>query len=103
MAGMMIEEFDKMHPQTSLEHNGTQITDCILNPQTLWRGHGWKSKESNNLEWISGSNSDDVLFDIGPNVKMYAVWAAMMTGVSVCAFKPEAQNYALLSTNIIPQ
>ena len=103
MAGMMIEEFDKMHPQTSLEHNGTQITHCILNPQTLWRVQSWKSKESDNVRWISGSKSDDVLFDIGPNVKMYAVWAAMMMGTSVYAFKPEAQNCALLNTSIIAQ
>ena len=54
MAGIMIEEFDKMHPQTSLEHNGTQITYFILNPQTPWRVHSWKSKESDNLEWVSG-------------------------------------------------
>ena len=83
MAEMTIEEFEKIHPQISLGYRGTKITYCIMNSHTLWRVQSLESKEPDTLEWISGFKTDDVLLDVGANVGMYTIWAAITTGIKV--------------------
>ena len=100
MSDMTIEEYEKLNPIIGLEYKGTKIVYCIPNAHTLWRVHTLQSKEPDTLEWIAGFDKDDVLLDVGANVGMYTIWAAMTAGVSVYAFEPEAQNYALLNKNI---
>lgn len=78
-----------------------RITYCIPNQHTLWRVQSLQTKEPDTLEWIAGFDKDDVFLDVGANVGIYTVWAAMTRGVSVYAFEPEAQNYALLNKNIL--
>ncbi len=52
------------------------------------------------MAWIAGFEAGEVLVDIGANVGMYTIWAAKTRGVTVYAFEPESQNYALLNKNI---
>jgi FkbM family methyltransferase len=39
------------------------------------------------------------MFDIGANIGLYSIYAALR-GVTVVAFEPESQNYALLNRNV---
>ena len=72
-----------------------------MNSQNLWRVQSLESKEPDTFEWIFGFKTDDVLLDVGASAGIYTIWAAMTTGGKVCAFEPEAQNYALLKKYII--
>jgi FkbM family methyltransferase len=58
------------------------------------------SKEPITLAWIDSFAEGDTLFDIGANVGMYTIYAAIMRNANVYAFEPEALNYAELNKNI---
>lgn len=58
------------------------------------------SKEPITLAWIDSFRENEVLFDIGANVGMYTVYAAVMRQARVYSFEPEALNYAELNKNI---
>jgi FkbM family methyltransferase len=66
-----------------------------------WRAETMFDKEPETIEWIDGFDSDDVLYDIGANVGVYTIYAAVRRRASkVMSFEPESQNYALLNENI---
>ncbi len=96
MADFDLEAYEKISPTVNLQ--GVQF--CVPNQQCLWRVNTLFTKEPDTLEWISTFNKEDILIDIGANVGMYTMWAAMKQGVRVYAFEPESQNYALLCKNI---
>lgn len=58
------------------------------------------SKEPITLAWIDTFAEGETLYDIGANVGMYTIYAAVMRNVEVHAFEPEALNYAELNKNI---
>ena len=58
------------------------------------------SKEPITLAWIDTFREGETLFDIGANVGMYTIYAAVVRGALVYSFEPEALNYAELNKNI---
>jgi len=58
------------------------------------------TKEPITLAWIDSFRENEVLFDIGANVGMYTIYAAVMRQARVYSFEPEALNYAELNKNI---
>lgn len=70
------------------------------NRMTQWRVESLFTKEPDTVAWLRSMQAGEVLVDVGANVGMYSVFAAMVRGVRVIAFEPESQNYALLNRNI---
>ena len=66
---------------------------------SLWRAKTLTTKEPDTIKWINSFGPDTVLYDVGANVGLYSLYAAL-TGAQVVSFEPEAQNYALLNRNI---
>jgi FkbM family methyltransferase len=58
------------------------------------------TKEPITLAWIDTFADGDVLYDVGANVGMYTIYAAVSRNAKVYAFEPEALNYAELNKNI---
>jgi FkbM family methyltransferase len=58
------------------------------------------SKEPITLAWIDSFERGEVVYDIGANVGMYTIYAAVMRDAEVYAFEPEALNYGELNKNI---
>ncbi len=58
------------------------------------------SKEPITLAWIDAFEKGATLYDIGANVGMYTIYAAVMRDAKVHAFEPEALNYAEINKNI---
>ena len=58
------------------------------------------SKEPETIQWIDGFKDGVVLWDIGANVGVYALYAAIRRKASVLAFEPSAPNFHVLSRNI---
>lgn len=65
-----------------------------------WRAETFFLDEPETIEWLDMIGPDDLLWDIGANVGLYAIYAAKVTGCRVVAFEPEAQNFAILMENI---
>jgi FkbM family methyltransferase len=97
---MTLEQYEKLMPTSTVEHEGRTMRFATPSTMTLWRVDSIRSKEPWTLEWIAGFAPGEILLDCGANVGMYTIWAAVTRGVSVYAFEPEAQNYALLNRNI---
>lgn len=70
---------------------------------THYRWASYNGKEPETLDWIDRWVRDgDTLFDIGANIGVYALYAALRhPGVRVVAFEPEYANLHLLRDNII--
>lgn len=58
------------------------------------------SKEPITLAWIHTFADGESLYDIGANIGMYTIYAAIVRNAQVYAFEPEALNYAELNKNI---
>jgi FkbM family methyltransferase len=58
------------------------------------------SHEPATLDWIESFRPGDVFWDIGANVGIYSLYAALDPDVTVLAFEPAAANYAALNRNI---
>ena len=58
------------------------------------------SKEPTTIPWLDAIAPGEVLVDIGANVGMYTLYAAVVSNAKVFAFEPEALNYAELNKNI---
>jgi FkbM family methyltransferase len=70
-------------------------------PGTLpvYRAKTLLTKEPETIQWIDGFNKGDVLWDIGANVGVYSLYAALR-GSPVVAFEPSPGNYYLISKNV---
>ena len=58
------------------------------------------TKEPNTYEWIDGFDKGDVFYDIGANVGVYSLYAALK-GHLVVAFEPSIMNYFVLAQNVM--
>src|SRR3990167_5131009 len=86
------------------EHNGPrgrrQMRFAAFNARCEWRVRTLATKEPSVYEWLQTLGPDDVLFDVGANIGVYTVFAAVCMGARVVAFEPEAQNFAALNLNL---
>jgi FkbM family methyltransferase len=79
----------------------TTVNDIAFltpNSQCLWRVQTLLTKEPDTIAWLDTMQPGEVFFDVGANMGQYAMIAAKK-GLTVYAFEPEAQNFALLCRN----
>jgi len=69
-------------------------------PLLQWRAQTALSKEPDTIRWIDQFRPDDILWDIGANIGVFSIYAAMLRGVGVLAFEPAADNYMFLCRNV---
>lgn len=84
----------------TVTHSGIQLTFSVPNKLNVHRADSFSSKEPETLKWIDQIRADEVLWDIGANVGLYACYAAKKTGCKVFAFEPSVFNIELLARNI---
>jgi FkbM family methyltransferase len=85
-------------PAKSRRINGKEV-------HYLAHGGGWRydtllEKEPETIDWINGFRPGETMWDIGANVGIYSVYAAMR-GINVMAFEPHFANYFQLCVNIM--
>jgi FkbM family methyltransferase len=64
-----------------------------------WRARTLLTKEPETIEWINTFSDKDVFWDIGANVGVYTLYAALRD-IAVMSFEPSPGNYYLLNRNI---
>jgi FkbM family methyltransferase len=78
---------------------GAMVFYC-LGDLAQWRARTLLTKEPETIEWIDSFDDGDTFWDIGANIGIYSVYAAINRKVRVLAFEPSAGNYFLLNRNI---
>ena len=70
---------------------------------TKYRANSFNDKEPEMLDWIDKNfSSNDIFFDIGANVGIYSIYAALRSPSSkIFSFEPEFSNLDQLKFNII--
>ena len=63
-----------------------KINYSISNDKTLWRAKTLFTKEPITINWIRNFKKDSVFFDVGANVGMYSVFAAIINDIKVFSF-----------------
>lgn len=92
---MDLAQYEQLIPNVQAEG----LTFITPNQHCAWRVATLLTKEPDTIAWIRSMKPGEVLFDIGANMGQYAMLAAKQ-GLTVHAFEPEAQNFALLVRNI---
>lgn len=96
-----IQRYEALNPTATIQHAGKKLTYAVPNRTTLWRVETLFTKEPSTIAWLSSFAAGSAFLDVGANVGMYSVFAAIVPGARVFAFEPESQNYALLCKNIV--
>ncbi len=89
-------------PRRTVHSRGLHFTLACDNPITSYRWSSFNTKEPETLDWIDKSlGPTDVLFDVGANVGVYSLYAALRhPGLRVVCFEPEYSNLHLLRDNV---
>lgn len=83
---------------------GTAISLILQHPAEISRAESYETKEPETLNWIDQTmRPGDVLFDVGANIGLYSLYAALRFKgqISCFAFEPEPANWKRLNDNII--
>lgn len=75
------------------------------NPLCQWRVETLLTKEPITIDWLCELKPEDILLDIGANIGLYSLIAAMGQGSRVFAIESESKNSSLLMrtlTSIMP-
>ncbi|WP_295492054.1 FkbM family methyltransferase [Sphingorhabdus sp. EL138] len=83
-----------------VEHHDQSMRFATTGKSSFKRVRSLFEKEPITLAWIDSFGREQVLYDVGANVGMYTIYAAIMRQAQVYSFEPEALNYAELNKNI---
>jgi FkbM family methyltransferase len=96
--------FDKIifwaiNKKIKIKHNNLVLNFMAPNNLCLWRAKTFASKEPETLKWIDDFKTDSVFWDIGANIGLYSIYAAMKNHKTY-SFEPSFLNLETLSKNI---
>lgn len=81
-------------------HRGHALRFSVPNRLNDYRIQTFATKEPATLEWIETIPPGSVLWDVGANIGLYSIYAAMAQKCKVFAFEPSVFNLELLARNI---
>ena len=89
-----------MHETEVMHRDGMTLRIAAANPLHGLRARTLFTKEPETLEWIDRMQPGAVLWDVGANVGVYTVYAAVARQAKVVAFEPSVFNLEFLARNI---
>jgi FkbM family methyltransferase len=75
------------------------VSFVTLNRASAGRAATMLTKQPATIEWIERFQPNGVFWDIGANVGVYSLYAALRRDTRVVAFEPAAVNYFMLAAN----
>ena len=83
-----------------IQHNEICFLFSIPNSLTYYRVNTFSSKEPDTLMWIDKIPERSVFWDVGANIGLYSIYAALKKNCRVVAVEPSVFNLELLAKNI---
>ena len=83
-----------------VRHGGSTLRFAAPNALCAWRADTFSTKEPETLEWIDAIPEGATMWDVGANIGLYSVYAAVRRGCRVIAFEPSVFNLELLARNV---
>jgi FkbM family methyltransferase len=91
---------ERLEPTLSVKTKYGSIFFYCPGEVPLFRAETMLTKEPETIEWIDSFEEPSVFWDIGANIGIYSLYAALKPDVKVLAFEPSAFNYHILNRNI---
>lgn len=76
-----------------------QLSFVLLGKAAAGRAQNLLTKQPATIEWIDSFRPNSVFWDVGANIGVYTLYAALRGDTRVVAFEPAAVNYFLLAAN----
>ena len=90
-----------LHMQyTEVPHEGKVMRFAATDSSSVKRMRSLFVKEPITIAWMDSFRDGETMIDVGANLGMYTIYAAVMRNAKVFAFEPEALNYAELNKNV---
>jgi len=83
-----------------ISHNEKNFIFSVPTGLNEFRVNTFSTKEPETLDWIETFESGSTLWDIGANIGLYSIYAAITKNCDVFAFEPSVFNLELLARNI---
>jgi len=93
-------QYRRSRPKITLNAGDRSIKMDAATEIATWRVLSYFSKEPETIAWIAAMPRRAVFYDVGANIGLFTVWAAVTRQAKVYAFEPEAGNFALLNENL---
>ncbi len=97
----IVAEYERTSPAVQVAFGAHKLVYATPNSTCLARVETLTSKEPHTLTWLESMPEGGPLLDVGANVGMYTVFAAVVRRAAVYAFEPESQNFGILCRNIV--
>ena len=91
---------DLLTSRHTIETQRGQITLICKERREVHYAHHFFDREPNTLEWINSFETPCTFWDVGANIGIYSLFAALAEDVEVYAFEPASSSYASLCANI---
>ena len=83
-----------------VRYGNSVILLTIPNLLNRYRAATFSSKEPETLQWIDSLPRESILWDVGANVGLYSIYAAIARNCRVYSFEPSVFNLETLARNI---
>lgn len=98
MDSLLTQQFSKIKLVKINEDSSLAIS--VPNRLSNYRAQTYLTKEPETIEWLESMDENSVLWDIGANIGLYSLYAALRKNAKVIAFEPSVFNLELLARNI---
>jgi FkbM family methyltransferase len=89
-----------MNRERVVNYRSHRMIFSVPNWLNQYRIDTFATKEPDTLEWVDSITEGAVLWDVGANIGLYAIYAAKARNCRVYAFEPSVFNLELLARNI---
>jgi FkbM family methyltransferase len=89
-----------MNRERVVKYRSHRMIFAVPNWLNQYRIDTFATKEPETLEWVDSIPEGSVLWDVGANIGLYAIYAAKARNCRVYAFEPSVFNLELLARNI---
>jgi len=89
-----------MNRERVVNYRSHRFVFAVPNWLNQYRIDTFATKEPDTLEWLESIPEGSILWDVGANIGLYAIYAAKARNCRVFAFEPSVFNLELLARNI---